>query len=66
MLALRTCALPPRLQRPCIPDGPYLSGLRVLAMSDASGFQVGARQGGGGGAAQAQHPAAAAARLEAY
>ncbi|KAL4440201.1 hypothetical protein ABPG75_003202 [Micractinium tetrahymenae] len=26
-------------QRPCIPDGPYLAGLRVLAMSDASGFQ---------------------------
>lgn len=25
--------------RPCIPVGPYLTGLRVLAMSDARGFQ---------------------------
>lgn len=26
-------------ERPCIPGGPYLAGLRVLAMSDAGGFQ---------------------------
>ena len=30
------CSLP---QRPCIPGGPYLERLRVLAMSDAKGFQ---------------------------
>lgn len=26
-------------QRPFLPPGPYLAGLRVLAMSDARGFQ---------------------------
>lgn len=35
-------AFPPSVsppQRPPIPGGPYLAGLRVLAMSDARGFQ---------------------------
>ncbi len=28
------------VQRPFLPPGPYLANLRVLAMSDAKGFQV--------------------------
>lgn len=47
-----------RLQRPCIPDGPYLTGLRVLAMSDASGFQVGGPAWRAPAAPAARHPAA--------
>ena len=31
---------PSCLQRPFLPPGPYLANLRVLAMSDAKGFQV--------------------------